>query len=453
MAQEQRDTRREYRRKRRVRNQMLSYTFLALFLVLLVVGGFLLFSGVLSKEQDTNIDNNIADDIPDENIPDIVIPSVPEDEDKDKPEKVEPELSEEEKKLLEMADAYISQMTLREKVAGLFIVTPEQLTKVSKVTVAGNTTKKYLEQYAVGGFIYFSQNIVNYDSFKTMLEKTKEYAKYPMFLSIDEEGGTVSRVASTISKVKNVGNMSDIGATGDVANATKAYTDVANYLSDLGINLNFAPVADVQTEINNLFAKRSFGNDATNVAKFIEASVLALQQHKVSACLKHFPGHGATEGDSEIGMAVTKRTLVQMCESEFLPFIAGINAGVDFVMVGHIAVPSITGDNTPATLSRALITDVLRNELDFNGIVVTDAMNMGAITEYYTSGEAAVAALTAGADMILMPEDFEEAYNAVLDAISNDVLSEERIDESLRRIYMVKCKNNMATSFEDIGNN
>lgn len=451
MDQNQTDKRREYRRKRRVRNQIVAYAFLIILLALVTVGGYFGITKLLPKEQNPVIENDIAQDEPEVETPDIDIPDIPEVE--DKPEVVVPELTEEEKKLNEMADAYISQMTLREKVAGLFIVTPEQLTGVGKVTVAGNTTKKYLEKYAVGGLIYFSKNIVGYDSFKTMLSKTKEFSKYPLFLSIDEEGGTVSRVASTVSKIKNVGNMSDIGATGDVNNATKAYTDIAAYLSDLGINLNFAPVADVQTEINNLFAKRSFGNNAENVAKFIEVSVLALQQHKVSACLKHFPGHGATDADSEIGMAVTKRTLDEMRASEFLPFKAGIAAGADFVMIGHIAVPSVTGDNTPATLSHEVITNILREELGFNGIVITDAMNMGAITEYYPSGEAAVSALTAGADMILMPENFEEAYNAVLDAISNDVISEERIDESLRRIYRVKCKNNMATSFEDIGSN
>lgn len=431
------------RRKRRVRNQVLAYIFLFIFLIGLVGGG--LYGAdrafhIFDKKEPVPVEEPVEPEQPSE-------PIIAEPEEVPEPEVIDPQ----EQLMNEMVESYISQMTIQEKVAGLFIVTPEQLTGVDRVTAAGNTTKTSLEQYPVGGLIYFSRNILTYDGFKTMLTNTVEYSKYPLFLSLDEEGGSIARVAGTLSSVQNVQNMSEIGATGDLSNATTAYTSIAGYLTDLGINVDWAPVADVQTENNELFQVRSFGSDPGQVAQFVSTSVLALQENGVSACLKHFPGHGATDGDTEEGMAITNRTLDEMRLSELIPFQSGIEAGVDFVMVGHMSVPGITGDNTPASLSKTVVTDMLRTELGFEGIIVTDALNMPAITDYYLSEDATIAALQAGADMILMPDDFEASYEAVLDAIAEGTLSEERINESLRRIYRVKCQNSMITSLDEIG--
>lgn len=443
MATTNSDDRREYRKKRRVRNQALSYMFLVLFLVLIAGGtifGANSYFHFWGEEKEADKPVPVIEEAP------VVI---------EEPDVIEPveEIDPEEQMLNEMVDSYIEQMTLQEKVAGLFIVTPEQLTGVNKVTAAGSTTQKALETYPVGGLIYFAKNITGYDKFKEMLANTTGYIKYPVFLCVDEEGGSVARIANTLSSVTKVDSMNTIGATGDTGNATSAYTTISSYLTDLGINVDFAPVSDIQTEYNTLFAERSFGSEPQSVADFVEASVLALQLNGVSACLKHFPGHGVTDADSEVGMAVTERTLDEMRESEFLPFIAGIEAGADFVMVGHISTPNVTGDNKPASLSYDIITTILREELGFKGIVITDAMNMPSITEYYLPGEAAVAALQAGADMILMPENFKDAYDAILEAITNGTLSEDRINESLKRIYRIKCADMVVTSYEDIDGN
>lgn len=165
-----------------------------------------------------------------------------------------------------------------------------------------------------------------------------------------------------------------------------------------------------------------------------------MQEGGVSACLKHFPGLGSVDEDSHEGMVVSEKTLEDFETTDFLSFQAGIDAGADFVMVGHLSVPGITGDNTPCTLSEKMITEVLRGQMGFDGVVITDSMAMSAITDYYTADEAAVKALQAGADMILMPEDFETAYQGVLDAVNNGTLTEDRINESLVRIYRVKLK-------------
>lgn len=456
---EQSKERRAYRRKRRIRNQIISYIVLVVLIIGCVAGGYYVANNVLHKsDKDNTVVNGETPTPPNDSDGDdpTLVPEEPvepdeptePDEPADVPVVEEPDPQE--VLLNEMIDSYISQMSLQDKVAALFIVTPEQLTGVNKVTVAGKTTQSKLNEYPVGGLIYFSKNIVSYTDFKTMLEKTQEMSKYPMFLCIDEEGGSVARVASTVSTVNETDHMSIIGATGEPANAAAAYTYIGSYLSDLGINVNFAPVSDVQTSINTLFDKRAFGSDPSLVSNFVSMSVIALQEQKISACVKHFPGHGATDGDSETGMATTQRTLEEMRTAEFLPFISGMDAGSDFVMVGHISTPAVTGDQVPASLSKTWITDVLRNELGYEEIIITDALNMPAITEYYLPGDAAILALQAGADMLLMPENFVDAYNAVLNAVAQGTVTEQRIDESLRRIYRVKCRQKMITELGDI---
>ena len=172
----------------------------------------------------------------------------------------------------------------------------------------------------------------------------------------------------------------------------------------------------------------------------VAAGVEGLQENGVSACLMHFPGIGSTSEDPEAAMAVSEKSLEELQAADFLSFQAGINAGADFVMVSNLSFPNITGDNTPASMSGKMVSEILRGQLGFGGVVITDAMNQKAVTDYNTSDEAAVKALQAGADMILMPEDFQAARQGVLDAVNNGTLSEERINESLQRIYRVKYK-------------
>ncbi len=200
-------------------------------------------------------------------------------------------------------------------------------------------------------------------------------------------------------------------------------------------------MADVASNPDNqVIGSRSFGSDAGLVSQMVAREVQGMQEQGVSASLKHFPGHGDTSEDSHAEMAVSKKTADELRNMEFLPFKAGIEAGVDMVMIGHISVPAITGSDIPASLSEQIITGCLREELGYQGIVVTDSMSMGAIVNTYTSADAAVRALQAGCDMLLMPQDFQAARQAVLDAVKDSVLSEERLDESLRRIFRVKLR-------------
>lgn len=353
------------------------------------------------------------------------------------------ELTKEEKIEIEI-DRILKDMPLEEKVSQLFFVTPESLTGVEVAIQAGEATKEVLSNYPVGGIILFSQNILSEDQLKTMLANLQSYSKYPLFTGIDEEGGPlVARVANSgVIEVPALPNMVEIGNTNDPRNAYEAGVTLGSYLKELGFNVNFAPVADVATNpMNTVIGERSFGSDPNLVAQMVSEEVKGMQSQGVSATIKHFPGHGGTAQDSHAEMAVSYKTIGELHSTEFLPFKSGIEAGTDMVMVGHIAVPEVTGNNLPATFSEEIISECLRKELGYDGIVITDSMRMGAIINYYDAAQAAVDVLLAGGDMILMPQDFHASYQAILNAVENQVLTEERIDNSLRRIYRVKLKN------------
>ena len=424
--------RREFRRKRRVQNQVIAYISAVIMLAVILAGaGLGIHKGITAwndkkeaQELQAQMEEMSA------NQEDQVVVEAP-------VETEEPVVEEEKSQLDEIVDACIAEMPLEDKVAGLFIITPEALTGTDVAIKAGDTTKEKLSQYAVGGLIDAKQNIKSADQLKEMISGTQGFSKYPLFIGIDEEGGSVSRIAES-GLADNVGTMGDIGTSGDPSKAKEAGSAIAAYLSEYGFNLDFAPVADVILEGNSIIGDRSFGSNAGDDAAMVSACVEGLQEGDVSACLKHFPGLGSTTEDTHEGMATSEKTKEDFETTDFLSFQGGIDAGADFVMVSHLSVPNITGDNTPSSLSDKMITDILRGELGFNGIVITDAMDMKAVTDYYTSDEAAVKALQAGADMILMPEDFEAAYQGVLDAVNNGTLSEERINESLQRIYRVK---------------
>lgn len=351
-------------------------------------------------------------------------------------------LSEEE--IQQKAKEFLDNMTLEEKVAQMFIITPEALTGHDGVNRAGDATKKALEEYPVGGLVYFSKNLVHEDQLKKMTGQVQKYAMeisgLPLLLSIDEEGGTVARIANHWGfRVEKVGDMSKIGESGDLKRAYEAGDTIGSYLHSYGLNMDFAPVADVLSNPDNdLLKKRSFGSDSKLVSEMAVQVAKALEGHDVYAVMKHFPGHGAVAGDTHDGMAYTEKTLDQLQKNEFVPFKEAIEQGIDFIMVAHISVPQVIGTNTPSSLSRTMVTDILRGQLGYDGIVITDALDMGAIKKNYSSGQAAVMAVQAGVDILLMPEDFKTAYQAVIDAVKDGIISEERIDESVMRIVIRK---------------
>lgn len=426
--------RREQRRKRRRKNQILAFLTLILFVCLVValIGTGVWFlmhrnsgqstNGGAAPTTETGIDGLF------ETETDIV-----------KPEETqtEPELTPQQQLDAILDEAFISQMPIEDKVAGLFIVSPESITGVNKALKAGDGTKDALNRYAVGGILYTSQNMQDAAQFTEMVSNTTLYSRYALFTCIAEEGGS-----STSLEKAGLADKTDseqaMGSAGDAAKAYEASGKIADSMLTYGLNLNFAPVADLSTAEGSYLADASYGSDAAQAASFVASAVQGMQEKGISSCLKYFPGAADMKENPEAGMASSDRTAEQLAAEEFTVFKAGIDAGADMVMVGHVAVPALTGDNTPCSLSSAVVTDKLRNELGFNGVIITDAMNKGAIREYYEADEAAILALKAGCDMILCPDDFEKAYNGVLEAVQNGTISEERINDSLRRIYRIK---------------
>ena len=363
----------------------------------------------------------------------------------EKPEQ-EPEKSsgQENVSVQQQIDGYLEEMTLEEKVAQLFIIQPEAILDVGTAVAAGDATREAIDKYPVGGFIYFGENLQSKEQTREMLHNVQAYSTertgFPAFLSVDEEGGTVARVAGTGNfDVPDIGDMADIGAAGDVDAAKQVGEDIGSYLAELGFNLDFAPVADVLSNPENtVVRKRSFGSDPELVSDMAIAVSDGLEEKGLLSAYKHFPGHGATSADTHKGYAYTDKTLEELEACELIPFQRCIADGAKIIMAAHISVPNVTGDDTPTSLSKTMVTDILREKMGYTGLVVTDAMNMGAITEEYTSAEAAVKALQAGVDVVLMPENYQQAYQGVLDAVADGTLTEERIDESVTRILTVK---------------
>lgn len=342
----------------------------------------------------------------------------------------------------QLAEQILGTMTLEEKLWQLFFVAPEALTGEDAVTESSDALQQALTEKPVGGVILFARNLISREQTVSLLADVKSASRLAPFLGVDEEGGTVSRVgANSAMGVTQLQDMSVYGANGDASTLYGDLYNLAQSLNTLGFNVDFAPVADVTTGSDkNPMKLRSFSSDPERCASMVSVSVGALQDGGVAACLKHFPGYGTATADDHNGSVSLDRTLEQLEQTEFVPFSAGIDKGAYFVMVSHLSVPAVTGDDTPADLSEKLVTELLRNTLHFQNIVITDAQNMGSIAQNYTSAEAAVAALRAGVDMVLMPQDLQEAYDGVTKAIADGVLTEDRIDRSVLRILNVKIQ-------------
>ncbi len=351
----------------------------------------------------------------------------------------------EEAGLPEKISARLADMSLEEKVAQLFIVTPDVLVgSDGALTVIGGDFAAAYDRTPVSGFIFMGGNLVDEEQTAAMLSavqaSSEERLQLPAFACVDEEGGTVARISGTGKfHVPTIGDMARIGKKNDPERAYEVGVKIGTYLHDLGFNVDFAPVADVITNPDNqVVMKRSFGDDPVVVTNMAACVTEGLASQHILGTYKHFPGHGATEADTHEGYAYTGRTKEELLETELLPFQNGIARGIPFIMVAHISLPNVTGDDVPASLSPEIINGILRGEMGYDGIVITDALDMGAIVQQYSSAETAVKALQAGADLLLMPEDFTAAYEGILDAVRDGRLEEAQIDASVGRILRVK---------------
>lgn len=337
----------------------------------------------------------------------------------------------------ELVDKTMAEMSLHDKVCQMMFVTPEGLTGTDDVMVAGDATKQALQAYPVGGIIYFANNFDNVDQTSDMISNTQSYSKIGLFIATDEEGGRVNRIMDTLGTTY-IGPMYDYKDDGPDAAFENAKT-IASDMSALGFNLDFAPVADVWSNPDNtVIGDRAYSDDYAQAAELVGSAVKGFQDGGVICTLKHFPGHGDTAEDSHYSSAYVNRTKAQIMADEMQPFRTGIDAGAELVMVGHLIVPDI--DELPSTLSYKIATEMLRGDMEFDGVAITDSMEMESIADNYGVADSAVMAVQAGMDMLLQPADLAVAVNAIVTAVQNGDITEPRIDESVRRILTLKAE-------------
>lgn len=334
------------------------------------------------------------------------------------------------------AEALLADMSLHEKVCQLFVVRPEVLTGLSPVTVAGEATQQALENYPVGGLIYSVDNLVTQEQTREMIENTQSYSKIPLIISADEEGGNVGRLMYKLGTtfIHSMYSYKDEGPETAYQNALTIGTDMVSCL----FNTDYAPVADVWTNpANTVIGDRAYSDDFEQAAELVASAVQGFTDAGVVCCLKHFPGHGDTDTDTHEGAAVVDKSLEELRAGELLPFISGIEAGADMVMIGHITMTAL--DEVPATISEAVISGLLREELGWDGVVITDSLDMGAMAGY-DNGEVCVRFIEAGGDILLGVPDLAAAVSAVEAAVSEGCLTEQRLDESVQRILELKIE-------------
>ena len=350
-------------------------------------------------------------------------------------------------------DSAIQKMSIREKVGQMFFVRPEaldttihwneyaelpdyKLEQVNKTMLAVN------KDYPIGGMILYAHNIVDETQLGNFIAEIRELNGSPL-LAIDEEGGRVARIANNENfDVPKYESMAAIAESDAPEEAYKAAFTIGSYVKKYGFDIDYAPVADVNTNPDNIvIGPRAFSDDPETAAKFVVSYLNGLESAGVIGTLKHFPGHGDVSTDTHYGYASTDKTWDEMLKCEMIPFKAGIKAGAQMIMTAHIAAPNVSGDDLPATLSPVILQDKLRGELGFDGVIVTDAMDMGAITKQFSNAEAAIKSIQAGVDVVLCSREFTQVFDAVVKAVEKGEIKESRIDESVKRILKLKQKN------------
>lgn len=349
----------------------------------------------------------------------------------------------------QLSTKILERMTLEQKIGQMLIIrnrytdmTPEYEDEITKIQP--------------GGYIIFSENITTLEGTQHLVNNVREkiesassvlmedetVLEIPAIMSIDQEGGLVQRLQSISDyPPKYVDSMGKIGASGSTDVAYETGRLLAEECMSVGFNVNYAPVADIfSNPKNTVIGNRAFGTDKDTVATMSIALAHGLSDSGVIPVFKHFPGHGDTVADSHQSLPIVTKTLEELMENEIYPFRKAIEDGAEMIMVAHIALPNITGDYTPASLSPMVITDILKGQLNYDGLVITDGLDMGALTSNYSNSGIAVQAVTAGADLLLTPVSPLEAKNAIVAAIEDGTISEARINESISKILEFKLR-------------
>lgn len=386
---------------------MLKKRFLLLFLVFLLTG--------CGYKKDNEINNSITNDEK-ENINGT------------------DEIMREEK---EPIDYKINSMTLDEKI-GQMIITGFNGSEYN------DDMDRLINEYKVGGVILFARNIEDSNQMIDLTRALQENNNnLPLFISIDEEGGRVSRLPDDVEKFPSAFT---IGLINDQQTAYENGKEIGYTLKRLGINLDYAPVLDIYSNENNtVIGDRAFSTEESIVSTMGIATMEGIEDADIIPVVKHFPGHGDTEVDSHYGLPIVYKTLEELRNFEFIPFVKAIESGCDVIMVSHIILNEVDSIN-PASLSKIVISDLLRKDMGFDKVVITDDMSMGAITSIMSIEEACIKSIEAGCDILLLGnayEEIEQVINSIKLKLYNGEISEEQINKSVKRILELKKKYNM----------
>ena len=341
-------------------------------------------------------------------------------------------------------EVYLSDLSLEEKIGQMIFAG-------IKGTVITDETKKIISTDQVGGIIFFKDNLKDANQAVTLLNALKEENtnnKVPLFLGVDEEGGRISRLPGLTKLPTN----EDLGKRNDASLSYDIGKLLGKELSAFGLNLDFAPVLDINSNPDNpIIGDRSFGDDAEIVSELGIQTMKGIQSEQVISVVKHFPGHGDTAVDSHKDLPIIQKSLEDLYALELIPFTRALEQGAEVVMIGHILLPKIDA-TYPSSISEAIITGLLREQLDYEGIIMTDDMTMKAILNTFEISDAAVSAVKAGNDIVLVAHDYakiKKAKDAILRAIETGEITEQRIDESVKRILSIKKKYKLTNKQQD----
>lgn len=345
----------------------------------------------------------------------------------------------------EIITEMIDSMTIEEKVGQVFIFHIRKDSNNKGILNINSETIDFIENYNPGGIILFSENIKSNDQVESLIRDLQLYSKIPLFMGVDEEGGVVSRLGK--AKGVDVTHLPSALSIGNRKDTNLAYNSgliLGRELTALGFNMDMAPIADVNTNPKNpVIGNRTYSADPHIAGDMVTQVIKGFHKYNLISVIKHFPGHGDTSTDTHLGSVVSPHKKERLDQIEFVPFIKGIEAGADGIMTAHIIMPGISTSPLPATLNYDIITGIIRDEFGFDGIVITDAMDMGAITQNFSSEEAAIQSFKAGVDIILMPLDQKGAYNALLESVKSGEINEERLNQSVYRVLYTKYKRNI----------
>ncbi len=338
----------------------------------------------------------------------------------------------------DMVETVLDNMSLEEKAGQVLMPAFRKDEWGAPIQTIHNNLQTTLNQLKPGGIILFSENIRDEQQLKALIQDLQETSDISLLIAVDEEGGRVSRLTGKEIVFPELPGNRALGLTKDLPQIRNSGKVLGKRLRELGFNMNMAPVADVDSNpANPVIGERSFGSDPELVATLAVTQAEGMMEEGVIPVFKHFPGHGDTGADTHFGQVVLPHTRERMEKVELVPFQKGIDHGIPVIMTAHLMVPAYD-ESHPATLSEAILTDLLRGKMGFKGLIVTDALEMAAISNEWDSGEAAVMALKAGADLLLMPSEPLEAHKAIIAAVKKERLSEERLDESVVKILRLK---------------